>query len=351
MAVGLVLLAYIALRSVLEQGLSPQSWRAIHHYHELLMLPILWALLRNARRPNAFTYGLVAGAIVAALAMTWTAANIFESLPAPLNQLQAKLDYSMTIRRISMGFGLSICAFLLFEHARTRRISPIVGYGLAASFAITVLFVGEGRTGHLVLLVLVGCAAYRAAPRKWRYPVAMGVLGITVLAGASSAPVRTRVVETVAALSGTPDPYNTYLSTRIRMEMIQNAVGVVRDNWVAGTGWSSYGDAMRKMALARHPETPEAYGSHSNNPHNEYLLQLGAGGLPALALFVLWMAWPMWRGWREERPDQPWTGVAACVALAFAVGAAFNSLLFDYMEAHLYVAVMAWLYVCRVERS
>ena len=71
--------------------------------------------------------------------------------------------------------------------------------------------------------------------------------------------------------------------------------------------------------------------------------------LGGVALFLLWVGWPMWRSWREDRPDNPWIGAAGCLALALAVGAAFNSLLFDYMEAHLYVAVMAWLYACRVE--
>jgi hypothetical protein len=43
--------------------------------------------------------------------------------------------------------------------------------------------------------------------------------------------------------------------------------------------------------------------------------------------------------------------VLACVALAFAIAAAFNSLLFDFVEAHFYVALMSWLLVSRVENE
>ena len=349
LAWGLLLLAYILLRSVLGDGLA--GIRPVNQYQELLLLPLLWALLRLARRPQAFTHGLVAGAVVAALAIVLTDSHFFRLLPAPLNKLQDILEHSMRIRRISMGFGLSVCAYLLYEHVRLGRFPRLPGYALALFLVATVLFFGEGRTGYLVLLVLIGCAAYRAGPRRWRLPVAAAFVIGSILVASLSAQVRTRVEETVNVLQGVGPMDETTLSTRTRIELARNGLEVARENWLLGTGWVHYADVYRAVALARHPDQPELAGSRSDNPHDEYLLQLGAGGLPSLLLFLAWLAWPMWRAVREGPDRNPWTGVAGSLAIAFAVGALFNSLLRDFAEAHLYVALMAWLLVRRIDRA
>jgi hypothetical protein len=44
----------------------------MNHYHELLLLPVLWALLRTARRPQVFTQGLITGAVLVAITMWLT---------------------------------------------------------------------------------------------------------------------------------------------------------------------------------------------------------------------------------------------------------------------------------------
>jgi len=289
--------------------------------------------------------------VCAAAVLCLTAVDFFQMLPAPLDHLQVVLDHSMRIRRISMGFGFSVCAYLVFEHVRLGRFPRLPGYAICVFLVATILFAGEGRTGYVVLLVLLGCAAYRAAPRRWRLPVAAAIVIAGVLVASLSASVRMRVEETVNVLQGQGPMDETTLSTRTRIELARNGVEVARENWLLGTGWAHYADAYRAVALQRHPDQPELAGSHSDNPHNEYLIQLGAGGLPSLLLFLAWLAWPMWRALRANPEAEPWAGVAGSIALAFAVGAVFNSLLRDFAEAHFYVALMAWLMVRRIARK
>ncbi|HEX2545567.1 MAG TPA: hypothetical protein VHL79_11840, partial [Ramlibacter sp.] len=107
-AIGLVLFAYIALRT-LSGDISRSAAGAINHYHELLMVPVVWCLLRLSRRPQVFINGLILGCLLLAAAH-WL---------APLND---KLAWFLHTRRVSAGFGLAICAFLFFEHARLGRI-------------------------------------------------------------------------------------------------------------------------------------------------------------------------------------------------------------------------------------
>jgi O-antigen ligase len=347
---GLLLLGYIALREMVGEGWRFSSWHMVNRYQELLMLPAMWAVMRIAKRPQAFVNGLMLAAVLTAVTLFATAYHVWAQVPA-LAPLQAILEHSIMLRRISLGFSLSVCAFLIFENTRLGRLPRVPGYAGAALLAAAVIFAGDGRTGHVLLLVLLGCAGYRAAPRKWRYPAVLVLVLVGALVAGMSTPVRTRLVDTVKVLQGAKPVDDSQLSTAIRIELVKNGVDVATSHWVLGTGWVAYADAFRTIALARHPGQPELPGSTSNNPHNEYLLQLGAGGLPALLLFLGWLGWPMWRGVREKRPEHPWVGAAGCLALAFAVSALFNSVLLDFMEAHLYAALMPWLMARRLDRS
>jgi heptosyltransferase-3 len=145
-------------------------------------------------------------------------------------------------------------------------------------------------------------AARHTAPRRGAgaFPVALAVVVLGILVASLSATVRERVEETVDVLQGRGLQDESTLSTRTRLELARNGLEVARQNWLFGTGWAGYADAYRAVALERHPDQPALPGSHSDNPHNEYLLQLGAGGLPSLLLFLAWLAWPMWRALRED---------------------------------------------------
>ena len=75
------------------------------------------------------------------------------------------------------------------------------------------------------------------------------------------------------------------------------------------------------------------------NPHNEYLMQLVGGGFAALTLFLAWLVLPMMRKGQSVGVHTSLVGIA----LAFAAGSLFNSLLMDFVEGHLYVALLVWL--------
>ncbi|NML45769.1 O-antigen ligase family protein [Ramlibacter sp. G-1-2-2] len=348
--IGLLLLAWIALRSFVGEGVNYASWRIVNHYHELLMLPVMWAVMRLAWRPQAFTNGLMLAGLIATAILFATALRAWYHLGGSY-ELQGHMEQAIVDRRISLGFGLSVCAFLIYEHARLGRLPRVPGYAGAALFAGAVLFACDARTGYVLVLALAGCAGYRAAPRKWRYQAVVALLVLGALLASTSQPLRTRFMDTVKVLQGAQPVNDSELSTTIRLEVLRNGLDVARDHWVLGTGWVAYQDAFRAIALARHPGQPELPGSQSVNPHNEYLLQLGAGGLPALLLFLAWLAWPMWRAARQRRLDRPWVGAAGCIAFAFAISALFNSVLLDFMEAHLYAALMGWMMARRLDRS
>lgn len=335
--IGLVLLAFIALRTFLGEGFTANSAGTLNRYHELLMIGLLWAIMRLAKRPQAFSSGLMAGALFYT-ALHW------------LVPLVPQLAQFLHLRRISSGFGLAVCAFLLFEHARLGLLPRWLGYGATFFICVTVLFASDARTGHLVLLVLAACAAWRAAPHRWRAPAAVAMVVAAIVVGSLSQPIRHRMAETLSdAQASSKGEIVLNSSTWARIELFRNGLIVARDNWVIGTGWQGYAQAFDQASTPRHGGARPP-GTLSDNPHNEYLMQLGAGGFIALVLFLLWLAAPMAKALYESNgPRQPWAGAVGCVALAFAVGCLFNSLLLDYMPGHLYGCLLAWLMVRRVQ--
>jgi O-antigen ligase len=313
---GLLLLAYIALRTLAELGWQADALVVVNHYHELLMMPILWAVMRASRRRDAFLAGLLVGSVSLALAY-W--------LPLP-----ALWENKLALRRISAGFGLSLCAFVFYEQARTRRLPPWLGFGAAALLATTVVLAVEARTGYVTLAVLVVCAAWRSVPRerRWLAFTALLVAGLLVLALVSTLLREQR---------GDID-----VTDHIRSELLHNGMALALGHWQAGTGWRGYAHAYAQVAQG-HGAPAQARWAHTDNAHNEYLMQAGAGGLPALLLFLAWLAAPVVLALRTPGAAESPAGPAACLALAFAAACLFNSLLLDFIEAHLYGALLAWV--------
>ncbi|RYF43527.1 MAG: O-antigen ligase domain-containing protein [Comamonadaceae bacterium] len=328
-AVGLLLFAYLAIHTLATSGPTPVAWGTINRYHELVMGALLLALFRLAARPELFFRGLVCGALLYALAH-W--AGLF--WPPMARYLE--------LRHISAGMALSLTAFVLLEQARGSS-RPWVLRGIAAFLALTVLFAMDGRTGYLVLLLLVACAAWLQSPRRWRWaslvivPLAVGALAL------SSGGVQHRIQETLAGtgpwINGGPH------STGIRIELLRTGVDVAQTHFATGAGYAEYGKAFESAARARYGPDPlrrdylEQYWIRPDNPHNEYLMQLAGGGIVALALFLAWLALPILRKSGSASARASLVGVG----LAFATGCLFNSMLMDFVEGHLYVALMTWL--------
>lgn len=182
MAAGLILLAYIGIHTLIVSGVP--GMKAVNRYQELLAAPLLMALLHDARHRLVFIRAVMAGAVLLA-AMYWVAL------------LEPRLYSVLGTRRISAGFALAVCAFVLLVRADARP-RPWPGRALSAFMAVTVLFAIDGRTGHVVLLVLASCAAWQHSPRRWRWPAALAIPLLVVAVAMGSDAVSSRLKETVA---------------------------------------------------------------------------------------------------------------------------------------------------------
>ena len=330
MGIGLLLLAYIALHSLWFNGFTRVSWHSVNRYQELFFAPVLMALMQLVPDRRIFYRALIAGALV--LALTHWAGLWWHGLEPFLDS-----------RRISAGFAFAVCGFMLLMQAR-HHSHPWWLRGLAAFFAVTVLFAVQGRTGYLVLLMLVTAAGWLHSPRRWRW-AASALLPLAVVAvGWSSGPLQQRLHETIVGTQADVPVMDT--STGIRVHMLKIAGELVREHPWLGVGYGDYGEAHRAVVKAMYADNPEAYAklphtwSFTDNPHNEYLMQLLGGGIPALLLFLAWLGLTLRAAARADAQLRP---QLAGVCLAFAMGCLFNSLLMDFVEGHLYMGLLAWL--------
>jgi len=330
MGAGLLLLAFIAVHTIWLSGWTETTLHTINRYHELLFAPLLLVLMQDARHRRMFVHALIAGAVLLSI-VQW------------VSLLEPELRGLLASRRISAGFALAVCAFIVLMRARGAA-NPWPHRALSAFLALTVLYAIDGRTGHVVLLALASWAAWLHSPPRLRWASALaGPLVLIVLAMSSSA-VNDRLQETVSgtARSGVQQELSP---TGIRVELLRLAGDLAREHAITGVGFGNYAQAQERAARARFANEPAILQEHwvrATNPHNEYLMQLIGGGVLALVLFVTWLGLTFRAALRVPASAAS-AGMLAGVALAFAIGSLFNSMLMDFVEGHLYMALIAWL--------
>jgi ADP-heptose:LPS heptosyltransferase len=332
MACGLILLAYIAVHTLVVSGTGRPSVHAVNGYQELLVAPLLLALLERRRDRELLFWGFVAGSLFLAV-LYWA------SLVQPWIHVEIIGE-----RRISAGFAFVLCAYLLVLRAEgSAHAWPL--RGLAAFFAASILFAIDARTGHVLLLLLAAGVGWLHTPRRWRVLAMLGV-PLALLAIALASPgVRDRLDETLAGAQPI-QPNGEFTSTTTRLGLMHVA-GVLSWRYaLAGAGYANYpvvhAQVARELypALEASPQAAQALWLRSDNPHDEFVMQLVGGGVIALALFVAWLALAFRRA---AQAGAPVGGMLGGLALAFVVGCTVNSLLLDFTEGHIYVALLAML--------
>ncbi len=325
---GLALFAFIAAHTLWTSGFTWRALTAVNHYHELVLAPLLLALLQDARHRRVFIGGLIAGSVLLALGY-WVSLVVVTS-PQPL----------LITRRISAGFALATCGFIVLMRARGQpRVWP--ARALAAFLAVTILFAIDGRTGYLMLLLFASFAAWTHSPPRRRWLAALAAPLLILMVAITSVGVRDRFKETLASMQP-----GVLSSTVVRVELLRIATDLARQYGATGAGFANYAVVHEQAARARSASEPgdtanlRAHWLRVSNPHNEYLMQLIGGGVASLSLFLAWLGVALRTGARARTTAG---AMLIAITLAFAVSCLFNSSLLDFTEGHLYMALLAWL--------
>ncbi|MDD5383253.1 MAG: O-antigen ligase family protein [Gallionella sp.] len=235
-----------------------------------------------------------------------------------------------------MAFTAFVCTVQARYAAAPRQRGIWVALALLAAF--NVLFMVQGRTGQLVLLVLL---VYMGIVwLRWR-GVAIALATIGALAALAYALPSSHLHQRAAlayhefSTSQSSEAATMSSSVGLRMEFYRNTLEIVRQRPLLGAGTGGF-----RQAYAEQVRGSERVATH--NPHNEYLMvaaQIGLLGLTVLlALFaVQWRAAAQLPSMREQM-------LARGMVLSIMTASAVSSTLIDHAEGWFYVWMSGLLF-------
>ncbi|MDD3610125.1 MAG: O-antigen ligase family protein [Halothiobacillaceae bacterium] len=299
------------------------------HYRELLLLPLMIAVLQTAPDPLRWGQRLLYGFLLSfAFALLWSYLQWFGWVP-----IYGGIGiYGAFSGHIGFSIMLAFVVFAGFRLAlqdRPRRALWAV-FALLALFNL--FFVNTGRTGQLLFFFLVPLALFQL----WRWRgLGLAMLVVAGLSGGLYA-LSPNFQERVTAAVGDIHAYqagNSSTSWGLRLEFWNNSLQLAAEAPVLGQGMGGFVTAYTALA-----DQQGLTGDHrADNPHNEYVMVLVQTGGLGLAL-LLWLFAVQWQQSRGQ-------AIAQALWLLIVVGCLFNSFLLDNLEGHFWATMSAALYL------
>ena len=295
---ALALFAWIAVAALWSPAEGGQIAGALQKYSKFLMLPLFIGLLQEpaTRRRCWQAFAL---AMLFTLVVTWL--NIWFDFAWTRTHNQGfGQDHTVFKDRIAQGILMSFFTVMAVHQAAQApsRARTILAASVAGLAAFSVLFLSDGRTGYLALLLSLAVYSVFAVglkPRKLAIAIA-AVAAVLVLAFTTSTQLQTRTAlaweEAMHSESSSP-----VTSVGARVEMARFSLETALDTPLFGHGTAAY--PVLSKAYFTDPAWCSVVCVH---PHNQFVFFLFEQGLVGLALF-LWFVFAIARqGWREDTP-------------------------------------------------
>ncbi|MDQ2993451.1 MAG: O-antigen ligase family protein [Pseudomonadota bacterium] len=232
---------------------------------------------------------------------------------------------------IQMNFLMAFLVYLLLGKCFERSSVSVTLFWAALLLlaAVNTLYFSEGRTGYVVFAVLILLFGWQRFSFKGFFiallSIGLLVSGVWLSASHSQNRVVQVVTETKQYQQG-----NAQTSTGLRLSFYKNAVRLIAQHPIIGSGTGSVTTQYQKI------ETNSAL--QTSNVHNEYLniaIQLGIIGLSFMLYFFIMIfikSYTLGQRYRE---------LAQATVVAIAVGCLANSWLMDTLEGHFFAMMLA----------
>lgn len=340
------MLLFTALFVAMFYGATPlkEAFAILGKYVDLLFIPVFILLLSNEGVRCRARYAFLAAMAITLLlsylldmkilpVMSWMVDRIAES--------RNPIVFHSHITQSNMMAFAVFLALLEWRVAATRAKQLAWGmFALLGTF--NVLFMVQGRTGYLILLLLLGWFVWTSFARRmrergkaWGWPqgafIALALLAAAVLAYHTSARLHDRVALVVAEYQAWTPDHGKFTSTGQRLDFYSNTLQIVQEHALFGVGTGGF-----PAAYAQHTQGKDVL--QTGNPHNEYLMISVQTGLIGLAL-LLYLFYAQWRC-APLLPTPLEQDAARGLVLAYMVNCLLNSALLDHADG-LFFAFMA----------
>jgi len=338
-----------AIGALYSVGTPAEVWRGVTKSAIFLLIPVAVIMVKRDRDVRLAHYAFMSAIGVTMLLSYLRWAGVIPH-DAPLLK-DAGYSASVVFKyHLTQNLLLAYGAFLFAVYARsgsTRNMRLFFG-ACATLTAVNVVFIGDGRTGQVALMVL---AVYYSGWLAGKKGVAAGiaaviVIGLVAYALPGSSLHKRAALAISDAEQWQPGTRAEPSGVKERLEFYRRALTMLEHNPWIGVGTGGFAAADR-AAASRVGMPPTAH------PHNDYLLQgveLGAFGI--LLLIALYGF--IWReAGRLDNPAQ--RALARGLVLMYASASFGTSMLNDHTETLLFVWMNALLFAgyhgARVRRA
>lgn len=296
-------------------------------YHKLLYIPLIISVLAVDKYRTLALKAFLAGMlmILTISYLKWLGLVPHKDIGQGYFVFKGRIAHN-----IFMAYAMYLTLQLAIQSTNWKRWMWIVVSLLAA---INIIFLVNGRSGQVIMLVLLIWFCWEAW--RWKSIQLLALLAI-VIAGfyfLSSDLPKGRFFEIKQEVMS-HDPSQAPTSSGIRLEFYKNSVALIQQNPFLGGGTGSFENEYRLLA-----ETQKTVSTYVPNPHNEFLLtgqQLGIVGLLLLSAFFI-IPWILSYRIDTIQKSMPSEGYALRgLVLTLVVGSLFNSLLLDAGEGKFY---------------
>ena len=332
----LAALAFMALSMLWTSASAQQAAHALAKHAKLLTIPILITLIRSRRE------AMVALTLYVAAQLLLLGGSYLLVLGVPLPWLPERnpdRTYALFSSYLDQSVITAIFAALCWHLRHLVRLKgwrhlPVLVSGLAL---ICVVFVFQGRTGHLVAVVMLSLVIMWELPRQWRFAALASPLLVLAALSASSEKVHSRFSLLSNEVQAFASEGVINSSSGLRLNLWHRATQSIATHPLVGSGVGSWGHEFAQLERSQGSDPSVDIRA---NPHQEYLLwgvELGALGL-VLLLAILVSAWhDSLRVERDVRRAQQ------SVIVGLGVAALFNCTLYDALIGDFFCVALGLL--------
>lgn len=335
------ILGLFAASTAWTSGSQLEAVNSLSKYGKLLIIPIFCLLIKN--RQEALL--ALASFAVGQLFLVVSAWMIFIKLPVPWALSQFSLSHNVVFSSY-LDEGL-MSAVLAAVSWHLRALVP-GKYGRYCSMAVCLLALGnvffllQGRSAHVVAILLLTLAIMWQMPRQYRLAIVVLPFLLVIALYMSSAKVQSRLdglkkeVQTFSFKQGADVDSNN--SSGIRLHFWHRALQSIAEHPVAGSGAGSWSNEFNRLERTGNPTHGDI--QPLGNPHQEYLLWGVQLGLPGILLLLALML----SIFKDTQTMETQTARAIRSALlALAVACLFNSSLYDAQIGDFFCVVLGLL--------
>lgn len=335
------ILGLFAASAVWTSGSQTEAVNSLSKYGKLLIIPIFCVLIKNRQEALLALASFAAGQLF----LVVSAWMLFIKLPVPWALSQYALSHNVVFSSyLDEGLMSSVLAAVCWH---LRALVP-GKYGRYCAVAVCLLALGnvffllQGRSAHVVTILLLTLAIMWQLPRKYRLAVVVLPFLLVIALYLSSTKVQSRIdslkkeVQTFSFKQGADvDSTN---SSGIRLHFWHRALQSIAEHPFAGSGAGSWSNEFNRLERMGNP----AHGDIQplGNPHQEYLLwgvQLGVPGILLLLTLMISI-------FKDTLTMATQTARAAQSALlALAVACLFNSSIYDAQIGDFFCVVLGLL--------